>query len=537
MTTSISNVSAKAAKADRAEQTTVPRKPLAEIEQTWAGSLIFFTLCLAIMLSTLAYGTVHYWALAVFQAGAVLIVTAWAVDAWRSGFLRLSSNVLQWPLVGLILLGLIQLLPLGSATDAGGALTGAAQQTLSLDPYSTRLVLVQLVALLIYFAAILAYTDSHARLRLLVRTIIIFGFGLAFFAVIQSLISPTKIYGLLEPRLATPFGPFVNRHNFAGYMEMTLALPLGLMFVGAIEREKKLLYLTAIALMGIALLMSGSRGGMISFIAMIFFLVAITGFSSKVEGMSSQGLERTRQIALRVGLAFALLLAIVLGVMLIGGESSVSRFLDSVNASDPTTGRTQIWRVTLNVIKAHPVIGAGLGAYGVAYTPFDPNNGVNRPEQAHNDYLQVLADAGIVGAALGLFFIFALFRIGFKRKRSQDVFRRGVATGALAGCFAVLVHSIFDFTLHTTSNALLFLTLAALATLNGRVERVIRRRRRRRVLTELSPAELRALQQKAGVSAPEDEYEEVYEYDDEFASRAKFGQWWQDMRGGGGRRD
>lgn len=487
------------------------------------------------MLSTLAYGTVHYWALAIFQAGAVLIVTAWAVDAWRAGFLRLSGNHLQWPLAGLILLGLIQLLPLGGATDAGGALSSAARQTLSLDPYSTRLVLVQLVALLIYFAALLAYTDSPARLRLLVRVIVIFGFGLAFFAIIQSLISPTKIYGLLEPRLATPFGPFVNRHNFAGYMEMTLSLPLGLMFAGAIEREKRLLYLTAIALMGVALLMSGSRGGMMSFIAMIFFLVALTGFNSKVEGMSAQGLHRTRQIALRIGLAFALLVAILIGVMLIGGESSVTRFLDSVNASDPTTGRTQIWSVTLKVIKSNPIIGAGLGAYGVAYTPFDPNSGLNRPEQAHNDYLQVLADAGIVGALLGLFFIIALFRTGFQRKRSQDIFRRGVAMGALSGCFAVLVHSIFDFTLHTTSNALLFLTLAGLATLNGRVERLVRRRRRRRVLTELSPYEMQALEKKAEPAAPEDEYEDVYEYDDEFASRAKFAEWWDDMRGGGRR--
>ena len=68
-------------------------------------------------------------------------------------------------------------------------------------------------------------------------------------------------------------------------------------------------------------------------------------------------------------------------------------------------------------------------------------------------------------------------------------FRRGVTTGALAGCFAVLVHSFFDFTLHTTSNALLFLVLAALATTNGRVEHVEpRRRRRRRSRAQESPS-------------------------------------------------
>jgi O-antigen ligase len=106
----------------------------------------------------------------------------------------------------------------------------------------------------------------------------------------------------------------------------------------------------------------------------------------------------------------------------------------------------------------------------VVYTGYDSRNGLFRLEQAHNDYLQVLSDGGIVGAALALFFVVSLFRMGFARRQSQDQFRRGVATGALAGCFAVLVHSFFDFTLHTPSNALLFLILAALATMNGRVE-------------------------------------------------------------------
>lgn len=467
------------------------------------------------MLSALAFGTVDYPALAIFQTGGALIVVCWVLDAWRSGTLRLSRNALQWPLVGLIIIGLIQVIPLGNAVDVGGALGGQLRRTLSLDPYATRLTLIQLFALLIYFAAALSYIDSPGRLRTIVRTIIIFGFVLGFIAIIQSLISPTKIYGLRAPALAVPFGPFVNRHNFAGYMEMTLALPLGMMFSGAIEREKRLLYLTAIALMGVALLMSGSRGGMISMVAMIFFLIILTGFRPKVEGIAPGITARTRHLVLRVGLGLALLLAIAVGVTLIGGESSLSRFMDSVNASDPTTGRTHVWHVTLQVIKTHPVIGSGLGAYGVAYTPFDPRNGVNRAEQAHNDYLQVLADTGIIGGVLGLFFIISLFRMGIQRRQSPDVFRRGVATGALAACFAVLVHSFFDFTLHTTSNALLFLTMAALATIDARVERRVRRHRRRRHIPYVPASEDRALSRSdAERQEPEVEYEDIYVYEE-----------------------
>jgi len=79
-----------------------------------------------------------------------------------------------------------------------------------------------------------------------------------------------------------------------------------------------------------------------------------------------------------------------------------------------------------------------------------------------------------------------LFWKAISRAHSHDDFRRGVALAALSGCFAVLVHSFFDFTLHTTSNALLFLVLAAIATLNGRVEDAPPPRRKRRRRSESS---------------------------------------------------
>ena len=181
---------------------------------------------------------------------------------------------------------------------------------------------------------------------------------------------------------------------------------------------------------------------------------------------------------LRAGLVLALLFAMFTAVVFLGGEAGLSRFVGTVSASDPTTGRAHFWKTTLHIIRDNPFIGSGLGSFGVAYTLYDTRNGLLRLEQAHNDYLQVLADAGVVGALLGLAFVFLLFRLALARRETEDRFRRGVATGALAGCFAVLVHSFFDFTLHTTANALLFLVLAAVATLNGRVEETGRRQKR-----------------------------------------------------------
>ena len=441
------------------------------------------------MLSALAFGTVHSWSLGLLQAGAGLIVFLWYVDAFRSKNLRFSRNVLQWPLLGLVLLGLVQLLPLGGSDGAvaAGLLPIESARSLTLDTYTTRIVLIQITSLLICFAAALAFIDTPRRLRLVVRTLIIFGFLLALFSMMQFFVSPDKIFGLRESKQSLGFGPFINRHHFAGCMELLLALPLGLLLSGGITGDRRLLYGFAAALMGIALVMTNSRGDMVSLAAEIFFLFAlfiVRYWQRGDAGDEAKRQNRTRAVVISAVLCFAVVIGIFSAALFFGGEASLSRLLGTVNADDPTTGRAHFWTVTLNIIRDHPIVGAGLGAFGVTYTRYDTRNGLYRLEQAHNDYLQVLADAGIIGAVLGIFFVVALFRMGLNRAASKDRFRRGVAMGALAGCFAVLVHSFFDFTLHTTSNALLFLVMCALATINGRIEEAKsqsgRRRRRRR---------------------------------------------------------
>src|SRR3989442_5532505 len=205
---------------------------------TFASRLIFLVICVAVVMTTLAYGTVHYWALAVFSLSAAMIVCFGAVDAWALRSVQLSLNPLQWPLLGMIFLGLVQLLPLRAPQNMAG-LPIAPSLALSLDPYATRLVIIQVASLLIYFGATLIFTDSPQRLRLLVRTITIFGFVLAGFGMTQSFATGgTRVYWFRELAQSSAFGPFINRHHFAGYMEMTIALPLGLLFSAVIQRDK-----------------------------------------------------------------------------------------------------------------------------------------------------------------------------------------------------------------------------------------------------------------------------------------------------------
>jgi len=450
------------------------------IRHTLASRFAFLVICLAIVISTMAYGTVHYWSLGLFNLGGLTILVLWVLDAWSLGTLRVSRNLLQLPLLGALVLGLVQLLPMRDVANETALALGLSN-TLTFDPQATRLVLVQFATLLIYFSATLVFIDTPHRLHLMVRTIMIFGFLLAIFGLTQSFTSPTKVYWMRELNQSTAFGPFINRHHFAGYMELTIALPLGLLFAGAVDKEKRLLFIFIAGLMGVALVMTASRGGIISLVAEIMFFVIVTAIFRKHSEERHRRKSRLKAVGVRLGLAAVLLVGLFIGVLSLGGEMSLNRLIvDSVNTNDPTTGRSHFWSVTLQIIKAHPLIGTGLGAFGVVYTKFDTRNGLFRLEQAHNDYLQVLSDGGMIGAALALAFVGLLFYRAFVRAQSSDDFRRGVALASLGGCFAVLVHSFFDFTLHTTSNALLFLVLAAMATLNGRVEDAPRRKRRRK---------------------------------------------------------
>jgi O-antigen ligase len=83
--------------------------------------------------------------------------------------------------------------------------------------------------------------------------------------------------------------------------------------------------------------------------------------------------------------------------------------------------------------------------------------------QAHNDYLQIVADCGVAGGLIALWFLIALFRAFSRGIRSRDPLMIALALASGAGAFGLLVHSVFDFNLQLPSNALLFLLLTAVA--------------------------------------------------------------------------
>jgi O-antigen ligase len=452
---------------------------------TFANRFIVFWLCSTIVLSTLAYGAVHAWSLALFYSVAALVGLSWLADSWKMQAVRYNDSLLQLPLIGVFVLGMIQLLPLGGALEIPeGVLTVAPTRSLSLDPFATRMALVQLASLFIFFAATLAFIDTHKRVNLFSRMIIIFGFVLAIEGLVQHFSSPTKIYGLRLPFQAEPFGPFINRGHFAACMEMTIALSLGVLLSGGIKRDQRLLYGFMVAVMFVAMVMTGSRASLIVTLAILAFLFAAKALlkrkhhAGEYEDDEEEVYESPRA-KIRKAVAALVLSAVAICVLLLvalslGGSQSIARIFNLTTAEDQIGGgRPHYWSVAIQAIKDRPLMGAGLEGFGVAFTRYDTLGGAVRIERAHNDYLQALTDTGIIGSFFALFFIVMLFRYGFAcYKSAHDKFRRGACLGALAGCFAALLHSMFEFPLRTTSNALLFLVLAALATVEVHKEAV-----------------------------------------------------------------
>jgi O-antigen ligase len=398
---------------------------------------------------------VHPAVIELFYLLVVTMMLLWATDGLWDGKFSLSTTWLQVPLAGLGVYGLVQVIPLGHYTSGG---ISDVPRTVSIFPYATETTAVHILVLSAFLLAALSMLQTASRLRRLAAFISVFGALYAFYAILQSVLSPTRIYGIYEVGYGLPFGSFVNRHHFAALIEMAVAVPLGMLFAGAVRRDKRLLYIIAVVLMGSALMLSGSRGGLVAMLCEVILLVILT----------AGGRKAGKNLAPKIVLSIALMAAVIGGAIFVGGDTSLTRFAETAASKDITSNRTHIWAVTLNVITSNLPFGTGLGAFTQAYAQHDTLSGLELVEQAHNDYLQIVADAGIVGLILGGTFLFLFVREGVHVSRRHNTFRRAVGVGAFAGCSAVLIHSLFDFVLHTTAISVTFLSLIALMVAAGR---------------------------------------------------------------------
>jgi len=133
------------------------------------------------------------------------------------------------------------------------------------------------------------------------------------------------------------------------------------------------------------------------------------------------------------------------------GYFVATRTAEQLNAL--TDGRYFLFLAGLEMVRASPLVGVGLGNFYQLLGDFYPSGIVGRAqhEHAHNMYLQVLAELGLVGFVLLLWPIWMLLRRAF-----SGALQQGLTLGLLAAVLGVLLHSLTDYTLLIISTAMMF---------------------------------------------------------------------------------
>lgn len=358
----------------------------------------------------------------------------------------------------------------------------AAAHPLSIDPVQTRESFVQVIALSVFFLGLVRMLDG-AILRAVAPRLCILAAVIAMVGVIQQPLFAGRIYGFWTPLQGPilyspgggPFGPFINRNHFAGWMLMALPMAIGyfcaivargmrgakpgwregLLWFSSREANQAILVAFAIVLMALSLTLTLSRSGIFCFI----IALAVSGFAV----LRHQGGRSKRTLVVGY-LAFVA----TLSVGWAGIEAITSRFA-LVNRT--LEGRLLAWQDAVNIFRAFPAAGSGLNTYGTAtlfYQSFDSDK-IHFAE-AHNDYLQLLAEGGALlliptAVAIGIF----AFEVRRRFREGLDD-RTGywLRLGAVTSLVAILLQEIVEFSLQMPGNAALFVLLCGIAVRKSR---------------------------------------------------------------------
>jgi len=397
--------------------------------------LLRFGICALVVFAVAAHGGVEDWARAVFETGAGLLFFAWAL--WI-GFTH-EEQILISPL--LPPLATFSLIVSGQWFFHGTA-----------SFYSTRTELLLLLSdLILLFLAVQAFRTLQDW-RGFIWFGMVFGFLVSIFGILQHLTFNGKLYWFREMRYGgIPFGPYVNRNHFAGFVELILPLALVPLVLGRVRRERwPVVGLFAVVPIS-ALFLSASRGGIVSFGVELAVLALVM-----IQ-------RRTRGKQLFAGAA-VLLLALFM-VYWLGVGQLLQRF-SSLQSLEVTAGkRASMRRDTWQIFLHHPLPGTGLGTLQIVYPLYESLYDGKIVNHTHNDYLEALAETGILGGLCCAWFLGVLFRESFSRLRQlNNSFAGTLQLSGLVACTGLLVHSLVDFNLHIPSNALLFFLMAHLAT-------------------------------------------------------------------------
>ncbi|HET6977624.1 MAG TPA: O-antigen ligase family protein [Pyrinomonadaceae bacterium] len=448
--------------ADTRRWTQISVYPRKSVTESVLSKLIFAALLGLIAIAPIPYGTVEPWWKATFICAVFAICIVALIETIKNPIRRIDGASILLPMLALALLALLQTISLGSRSEAN--LT--VWNTISADPYQTRFFALQILALTAFLALLYRYASIDRRVRVLVFTVLAIAVASAVFGILRQ--TTQQQTGFLLPLLKQNqgFAQFINKNHFAYLMEMAFGLGVGIVVGGGVARERMMIYVALLLPVWTGLVLANSRGGIIAMLAQILVAVMllVSGFSSDYELP-----QIARSAALRTLLLVILVVGILFGALWVGGDRLASNFeaaTSEITISNTREGasRNEIWRATLKMFAAHPIAGVGLGGYWIGITAYHDASGLMTPQEAHNDYLELLSSAGLIGLALGVWFVVAVVRKTRENLSIDTGFKRAVRLGAVLGLTGVAAHSLVDFGLHITANAIVFVVLIMFAT-------------------------------------------------------------------------
>ena len=347
-------------------------------------------------------------------------------------------------------------------------------QAISYSPQNSLSWWIFLLSLLIFFLVLRKCISSRRNIRVVILIMLIAGTLEAFYGLMQAFIPSVGVLWVDSSYPGCACGTFICRNHFAGFLEMLWPLGLGYaMSYGDWHRRdhyhksgnkkifktmfssdrlfRQLFLALLIGIMVLALVFSKSRAGITGFgIGLITFTLVVY-YANK-----------------RLSLGFWMIVGAVLGLLFVYGSQMgfdpiIERFLEL----DKGISRIGLWKDGIAILKDHP-LGIGLGNLNQVLPVYLTSSvsEVTVYSHIHNDYLQVLIEAGWPGFLIivGGFFIFLGASLGRVVKLSpyDDPLRFFVATGAISGLVSMAFHSFFDFNLQIPANCFYFVTLICL---------------------------------------------------------------------------
>ena len=332
---------------------------------------------------------------------------------------------------------------------------------------ATEMALYQLLAYLALFLLMINTIRSPRQIRRIVFVIVAVGCFEAFYGLFEYFSGRHHIFWYQKQSSLTVSGTFVNKNHFAGYMEMAIPLMFSVLFSRLGETRqtaskhivrfldekymKALLVSFLLFVMIGALLLSGSRGGIVSFAGGMACLLS---------------LAYHRRLLRKWTVLILILLLIAVGIALpIGWDLILSRFhtLTDFATEQSFLFRRDVWIGTIDMFRDFPVFGTGLGTFAHIFPKYQIAPSDITFFYTENDYLQMLAETGILGTALvlgtGVIFFATTLRAWKKRQSRWSII---LVTGGISAISSLLIHCCIDFNLHIPSNALLFCVIAAI---------------------------------------------------------------------------